>query len=125
MKTPSALLGAHLDQVFNERDPNRRGHAIRELYASDAIFYESEAMYSGTDAIARAVTDLLLALPPTLVFSPVAPPMDNHGMVKLLWRGHLPDGTTIVTGTDVAQIEGGRIRSLHVFVDAPKGSATP
>jgi hypothetical protein len=65
------------------------------------------------------VTQLLGALPPTLVFSMVAPAMHNHDMGKLLWRGHLPDGTTVVTGTDIAEVKEGRIRSLHVFVDAP------
>ncbi len=119
MTTASTLLQVHLERVFNERDAKRRGQAIRELYAADATFYEQEAKYSGTEAIARAVTELLGALPPTLVFSMAAPAMHNHDMGKLLWRGHLPDGTTVVTGTDIAQIEEGRIRSLHVFVDAP------
>jgi hypothetical protein len=122
MTTPSSLLQANLERVFNERDAGRRGQAIQELYAADATLYEQEAMYSGQEAIAGAVTQLLGALPPALVFSMVAPAMHNHDMGKLLWRGHLPDGTTVVTGTDVAQIEGERIRSLHVFVDAPKRS---
>jgi len=30
-----------------------------------------------------------------------------------------PDQKPIATGTDVAVIEGGRIRSIHVFVDPP------
>jgi len=116
------LLEANLNRVFNERDASRRAQAIQELYAEDATFYEHEATHSGPEAIARAVTHLLGALPPTLIFSMAAPAMQNHGMGKLLWRGHLPDGTTVVTGTDIAQIEEGRISSLHVFVDAPKKS---
>jgi hypothetical protein len=118
MTTASTLLQANLKRVFNERDAGRRGQAIQELYAADATFYEQEAKYSGTEAIARGVTQLLAALPPTLVFSMAAPAMQNHDMAKLLWRGHLPDGTTVVTGTDIAQVKEGRIRSLHVFVDA-------
>ncbi len=119
MITASTVLQAHLERVFNERDGGRRGNAIQELYGADATFYEQEAKYSGTEAIARAVTELLGALPPTLVFSMAAPAMHNHDMGKLLWRGHLPDGTTVVTGTDVAQVKEGRIRSLYVFVDPP------
>lgn len=122
MTTASTLLQAHLERVFNERDAGRRGQAIHELYAPDATFYEQDAKYSGTEAITRAVTELLGALPPTLVFSMAAPAMENHDLGKLLWRGHLPDGMTVVTGTDVAQVAGGRIRSLYVFVDAPKRS---
>jgi hypothetical protein len=119
MTTASTLLQAHLERVFNERDAVRRGQAIEELYAADATLYEQEAKYFGTEAIARSVTQLLRALPPALVFSMVAPAMQNHDMGKLLWRGHLPDGTTVVTGTDIGQVKKGRIRSLHVFVDAP------
>jgi hypothetical protein len=118
MTTASTLLQANLKRVFNERDAGRRGQAIQELYAADATLYEQEGKYSGTEAIARAVTQLLGALPPTLIFSMAAPAMQNHDMGKLLWRGHLPDGTTVVTGTDIAQVKEGRIRSLHVFVDA-------
>jgi hypothetical protein len=117
MTTASTVLQAHLERVFNERDAGRRGNAIQELYTADSTFYEQEGKYSGTEAIARAVTQLLGALPPTLVFSMAAPAMQNHDMGKLLWRGHLPDGTTVVTGTDVAQVREGRIRSLYVFVD--------
>lgn len=119
MTIASTLLQANLQRVFNERDAARRRQAIQELYAEDAILYESEATYAGTEAIAGAVTHLLASLPPTLAFSMVAPVLHNHDMGKLLWTGKLPDGTTIVTGTDVAQIEGGRIRTIHVFVDPP------
>ena len=117
MTTASTLLQANLNRVFNERDASRRAKAIQELYAADATYYEHEATYSGPEAIARAVTQLLGELPPTLIFSMAAPAMQNHGMGKLLWRGHLPDGTTVVTGTDIAQVKEGRIRSFHVFVD--------
>jgi hypothetical protein len=122
MTTAGTLLQDNLNRVFNERDATRRMQAIQELYAADATFYEHEATSSGTEAIARAVAHLLGALPATLTFSMAAPPMQNHAMGKLLWRAHLRDGTTVVTGTDIAQIEKGRIRSLHVFVDTPKGS---
>jgi hypothetical protein len=113
----SAMLQANLERVFNERDSARRRQAIEELYAEDAVFYEHDAKHSGWDAIVRAVTHLLGSLPPALVFALVAPVLENHEMGKLLWRGELPDGTVVVRGTDVAQIEAGRIRTLHVFVD--------
>jgi hypothetical protein len=120
MTTASTLLQANLQRVFNERDAARRRQAIHELYAADAVLYEPGEIHKGTDAIAGAVTQLLSSLPPTLAFAMVAPVLQNHDMGKLLWRGHLPDGTTVVTGTDVVQIEKGRIRTIHVFVDPPK-----
>jgi hypothetical protein len=120
MMNASALLEANLQRVFNERDPTRRRQAIDELYASDATLYEVEAMYSGRDAVAGAITQLLGVLPPTLVFALAAPVLQNHDLAKLLWRGHIPDGKTIVTGTDVVRISNGRIQTIHVFVD-PSG----
>lgn len=119
MSTVSTILQANLDRVFNERDAARRREAILEIYAADAKLYDPEATASGTDAIIGAVTHLLGSLPPTMTFVPVAPGMVNHDMEKLLWRGQLPDGTLVVTGTDVAQIDNGRIQSIYVFVDAP------
>ncbi len=115
--TSNNVLHANLERVFNERDAARRREAIEELYAADAMLYEPDATYSGTAAIAGAVSHLMAALPPTLTFVMVAPVMVNHGMAKLLWKGQLPDGTVIVTGTDVAQIENGRIQTIRVFVD--------
>jgi len=115
--TQSNVLHANLERVFNERDAARRRQAIQELYAADAVLYEPEATYAGAAAIDGAVGHLLAALPPTLTFVMVAPVMVNHGMAKLQWRGQLPDGTVVVTGTDVAEIESGRIQTIHVFVD--------
>ena len=120
MTSASVLLQANLQRVFNERDAERRRQAIQELYAADAIFYEEqEATYRGTEEIARGVSQLVGGLPPTMSFSMVTPATQNHDMGKLLWRGHLPDGTTIVTGTDIALVKEEHIRSLYVFVDPP------
>ena len=119
MTAAGRLLQANVERVFNERDAARRRQAIEELYAADAVLYEQEGKYSGRDAIASAVTHVLGSLPPALAFALVAPVMQNHEMAKLLWKGQLPDGTVVVTGTDIAQIEGGRIRAIHIFVDRP------
>jgi hypothetical protein len=118
MTTASKLLQANLNRVFNEHDPVRRKQAIHELYAPDAIFYEDQGKFPGMEAIVGAVTELLGALPPKLTFVLQAV-AENHDMGKLLWKGQLPDGTIVVTGTDVARVEGGRIRALYVFVDKP------
>lgn len=122
MTTDGGVLQANLERVFSERDAGRRREAIQELYASDAVLYEQEAQYAGRQAIEDAVTKLLASLPPGLVFAVTAPAMQNHDIGKLLWKGQLPDGTTIVTGTDVARIVGGRIHGLYVFIDPQNDS---
>jgi hypothetical protein len=120
MTSASTILQANLNRVFNERDAARRRQAIHELYATDAVLYEQQAEYSGTEAIEAAVTHLLESLPPTLVFVLAAPVQQNHEVGKLLWRGQLADGSIVVTGTDVAHVEAGRIRRIYVFVDPPQ-----
>src|SRR5712675_3150147 len=75
MTTASTVLQANLKRVFNERDATRRRHAIEELYAADAVLYEQQGKYSGTEAIEGAITHLLGSLPPTLVFVLAAPVM--------------------------------------------------
>jgi hypothetical protein len=119
MTTIGTLLQANLDRVFNERDAALRHLAIHDLYAADATLYEQRGSYTGTEAIARAVSHLLDSLPPTLRFAPMAAAMENHDLGKLLWKGQLDDGTVVVTGTDIVRVEGDRIQSVHVFVDQP------
>ena len=116
--TVSKVLQANLNRVFSERDAARRRQAIVELYAPDAILYEPEGEFAGTEAIVGAVTRLLSALPPGLAFV-LQSVAENHDLGKLVWKGQLPDGTIVVTGTDVARVEGERIRALYVFVDGP------
>lgn len=116
----STLLVANLTRVFSERDAARRRRAVAELYSPDAKLYEPGAVSHGPDAISAAVGELLQTLPTNLGFSPAGPVLSNHSMHKLAWRGVLPDGTTVATGTDVAVIEDGHIRTIHVFLDPPQ-----
>ncbi len=105
-------MQANLARVFGERDASRRMKAIAELYADDAILYEPDAAATGHAAISQAVKTLLSSLPPNFVFTAIGPAVGHHGP---------PNSPAAVTGTDVARIEGGRIRTLHVFID-PAGA---
>ena len=112
------LMQANLARVFGERDASRRAKAIAELYADDATLYEPpNAMATGHAAINEAVEALLANLPPGFTFTAIGPAVGHHGMGRLRWRSGPPDGPVTVTGTDVAQIENGRIQTLHVFLD--------
>ena len=116
------LMQANLARVFGERDASRRMQAIAELYAGDAILYEpSDAAAKGHAAINLAVQALLSSLPPNFVFTAIGPAVGHHGLGRLRWQSGPPDGPAAVTGTDVARIEGGRIQTLHVFLD-PTGA---
>jgi hypothetical protein len=111
------ILQAHLAGVFSERDPELRIAALRRLYTQDAVLYEPDATAKGHDAISAAVTALLAGLPPDFTFHAVGPAVGHSGAARLRWRGGAPDGSVVVTGTDVALLDGDRIRSLYVFLD--------
>ena len=117
-----SLMQANLKRVFGERDASRRMKAIAELYADDATLYEPpDASATGHAAINQAVQALLSSLPPNFVFTAIGPAVGHHGLGRLRWQSGPPDGPAAVTGMDVARIEGGRIQTLHVFLD-PTGA---
>lgn len=115
------LMQANLARVFGERDAARRIKAIRELYADDATLHEPHASATGHAAISQAVQTLLSSLPPNFAFTAIGPAIGHHGLGRLRWQSGPPNGPVAVTGTDVARIEGGRIQTLHVFLD-PTGT---
>jgi hypothetical protein len=115
------LMQANLARVFGERDASRRAKAIAQLYPDDAILYEPDGSATGHAAINQAVKALLASLPPNFVFSAIGPAVGHHGMGRLRWQSGPPNGPVAVTGTDVARVEGGRIQTLHVFLDPAGG----
>ena len=128
MSPPSAasidydsLMQANLARVFGERDAGRRIKAIRELYADDATLYEPDASATGHAAIHQAVQALLSNLPPNFAFTAIGPAVGHHGIGRLRWQSGPANGPAVLTGTDVAHFEGGRIHSLYVFLDPTAG----
>jgi hypothetical protein len=111
------LMQANIVRVFNERDPDRRGIALSELYSEGATLYDPEIVATGWSAISQAVEDLLLRLPPDFVFTAAGHAVGHNGAARLFWRAGPSDGPVAVTGVDVAHIENGRIKLLYVFVD--------
>jgi len=117
-----SLMQANLVRVFGEHDSSRRMKAIAELYADDAVLYEPpDAAARGHAAINQAVQALLASLPPNFTFTAIGPAVGHHGLGRLRWQSGPPNGPVAVTGIDVARIEGGRIQTLHVFLD-PAGA---
>lgn len=112
-----ALMQGNLSRVFSERDAARRMVAIQALYAADAVLHEPHGSVTGHAAIGQAVSALLANLPPDFRFTGVGPAVGHHGTGRLRWQGSLPGGGIAVTGTDVAHFQGGRIKTLFVFLD--------
>lgn len=124
-----AILNSNLTRVFNERDPARRMEAIREIYADDAVLYEPDRSAQGHDAIAQAVSELIETLPADFTFHAARPALGHHNQGYLQWHAGPPDKPATVTGTDVANIQNGRIQTIHVFLGQAQGqparTATP
>jgi hypothetical protein len=83
--------------------------------------FEPHAVVTGYVAISSAVDALQASMPPNFEFAAVGSAVGHNGVGRLQWRAGPPGGQAAVTGTDVAHVENGRIKSLHVFVDpAPR-----
>lgn len=76
-------MRANLDRVFNQRDPDQRIAAIRELYAEGAVLYEPDAVVNGHAAIDRAVSTLLNTLPAGFGFTAIGEGIGHHDMARL------------------------------------------
>ncbi len=113
----NALMQKNLDDVFGERDAARRLDVIRQIYCDDAVLHEPDHSVRGHDAISQAVTELLAHLPADFAFSAIRPASSHNGIGRVQWTAGPPEGPAEVTGIDIASFDGGRIRSLHVFLD--------
>lgn len=113
------IMLANLERVFGERDASRRLEAIRELYVENAELHEPQRSVRGHEAISQAVTELLAHLPSDFTFTAIRPALGHNGLGRLQWAAGSPGRPVAVTGTDVAQVERGLIKSLHVFLDQP------
>jgi len=116
---PDDLLQRNIARVFNERDAGKRIAGLQETWTEQAIMYEADAVLDGHQAISDAVGALQRHLPDGTHFRPLAPAIVNHDAAMLRWEAVSGAGQRVVTGTDLAFIEEGRIRALYVFLDPP------
>ncbi len=113
------LLRSNLERVFNERDDDKRRAAIAELFVEEPIMYEPTNIVSGREDISRVAGDLLKQFGPTFRFVPDGAAVGHHGLGHLAWHAGPEHGPVAVTGTDVAEIESGKISRLWVLLNAP------
>ena len=111
------LLRANLERVFNERDAGKRAVALAELFVDEPVMYEPTDVVRGREAISAVAGKLLEQFGPTFRFSPVGVAVGHHGQGSLRWQAGPDDGPVAVTGTDVAEVVGGRIARLWVLLD--------
>jgi hypothetical protein len=111
------LMRSNLSAVFSEREPASRIRAIEELYVADPTLYEPVETVRGRQAISDTIGRLLTSLPPDFVFTVAGPAVGHHDMCCVQWRGGSPGSLAMISGSDVVQLEDGKIKSIYVFID--------
>lgn len=115
----NALLRANLEQVFNERDADKRIAAIQQLFSAEPTMYEPDGIVTGQAAISDVAGALLEQFGPDFSFVAQGVAVGHHGMAYLRWHAGPMEGPVVVTGADVAEVVDGKIVRLWVLLDPP------
>jgi hypothetical protein len=120
METSAKLLEDSLLVIWNDRNAGNRLNAMKQVYASDITFYESNdgPAFTGYQAINDLIDKLQSQWPAEFVFELNAPSKVNHQVQHISWNLGVPGQTPVATGIDIAIIEDHKIKSLHLFLDA-------
>ena len=102
--------------TWNETDAAARRDRIDALWTDDASYVDPMAAAEGRDAI-DATIGAVQAQFPGLVFRLAGPVDAHHEQARFTWELGPADGEALVVGFDVAVLAGGRIRSVHGFLD--------
>ena len=119
MKNTSKLLEDSLLIIWNDRNAQRRMDVMKEIYAPDIVFYETNegAAIEGYQAINDLITALQSTWPLEFQFKLIAPLKVNHQIQHISWTLGIPGQTPAASGMDIAIIENQKIKSLHLFLD--------
>jgi SnoaL-like domain len=115
-KALADLMERNLLEVFGQVDSARRAAVIAELYTADCTFFEAEEQVTGREALNAKVGSILKDAPGFL-FRAAGPAQVNHDLGRLRWQLGPAGAPPVVTGTDIAVFEHGRIRALYTFLD--------
>ena len=113
--TIETLIKRNLHEVFGERDLQKRGRAIAQLWTEDCIFIDHSGKTSGREALDRAVATLHERLP-GYVFSELRPVDLLHESGRLAWSYGRPNQEPI-KGLVVVLVRDGRISLMLTFLD--------
>ena len=119
MENSTKLLEDSLLVIWNDRDAASRLAAMKNVYATDIVFYESNdgAAITGYQAINDLIATLQAQWPLEFRFELNRPWQVNHQVEHISWTLGIPGETPVATGMDIALIEDNKIKSLHLFLD--------
>ncbi|CAN5259998.1 nuclear transport factor 2 family protein [soil metagenome] len=106
-------------ESFNESDAAKRAAILAEIYVDDCCYTDPHAVVSGRAAIADFIAGVQARLP-GLRFELAGTVDAHHGQARFRWHA-TPKGASApaAIGFDVVVLEGGRIRQVYGFLDAP------
>ena len=109
------LMHRNLMDVFSERDAERRAKAIAEVYAEDVVWHEPDRLIEGREALAKRAGELQAEFH-GFTFRPAGPASVNDDLGHLAFRLSSADGSTVISGMDIARVRDGVIVELYTFV---------
>jgi hypothetical protein len=106
--------------IWNDRNAANRLAAMENVYASDIHFYESHEgpAIIGYQAINEVISGLQSKWPLDFTFQLNGPARANHQVQQIAWHLGTPGQPPVASGMDIAIIEGEKIKSLHLFLEA-------
>jgi len=113
----TTLLTRNLHDVFGEGDDARRRATIDEIFAEDAVFYETHGVYRGRDEIDR-IAATIRASHPEFRYTATRPAealQDHVGRIQ--WVSGKPGEPPAYAGTDIAVVRDGKIAEIYLFFD--------
>ena len=113
------LMERNVSEVFDERDPGRRGRAIAELYAEDCALYDADGQSIGRAAVSDRVGRILDESPPGFAFRVVGPAEVIHDLGRLRWESGPAGAPPVLSGMDIAVLANEKIQTLYTFIEAP------
>ena len=116
------LLEDSLLIIWNDRNADQRLAAMQRIYAPDITFFEGNAAEPvvGHQAINELITRLQAAWPLEFRFELSKPPQVNHTVQLASWQLGAAGAPPVATGSDVAIVENGLIKTLYLFLDTPE-----
>jgi hypothetical protein len=122
MENRAKLLEDSLLVIWNSRDSASRLTAMKDVYASNIAFYETNesAAIIGYKAINELIAKLQEQWPSEFQFELTAPSNVNHEVQQIAWKLGVPGQAPVATGMDIAFIEDQKIKSLYLFLNTPE-----
>ena len=122
MENRAKLLEDSLLVICNNRDSAFRVTAMKDVYAPNIAFYETNesAAIIGYENINDLIAKLQEQWPPEFQFELTAPSNVNHEVQQIAWKLGIPGQAPVATGMDVAIIEDQKIKALYLFLNTPE-----